>query len=57
MDLAQVKSYLSINSDTHDGTLANIINYATGVVEHYIGQQVWLMIMLKFLMEENQVYL
>ena len=40
VDLAQVKSYLSINSDTHDGTLANIINYATGVVEHYIGQQV-----------------
>ena len=38
--LPQVKSYLSINSDTHDGTLANIINYATGVVEHYIGQQV-----------------
>ena len=38
--LAQVKSYLSINSDTHDGTLANIISYATGVVEHYIGQQV-----------------
>ena len=28
VDLAQVKSYLSINSDTHDGTLANIINYA-----------------------------
>ena len=40
VDLAQVKSYLSINSDTHDGTLANIINYATGVVEHYIGQQI-----------------
>tara|TARA_R110001592_G_scaffold50745_2_gene156767 strand:- start:2204 stop:3541 length:1338 start_codon:yes stop_codon:yes gene_type:complete len=40
VSLAQVKSYLSINSDTHDGTLANIISYATGVVEHYIGQQV-----------------
>ena len=26
------KSYLSINSDTHDGTLANIINYATGLL-------------------------
>ena len=38
--LAQVKSYLSINSTTHDGTLSNIISYATGVVEHYIGQQV-----------------
>ena len=39
--LAQVKSYLSINSTTHDGTLSNIISYATGVVEHYIGQQVF----------------
>jgi hypothetical protein len=38
--LPQVKSYLSINSTTHDGTLSNIISYATGVVEHYIGQQV-----------------
>lgn len=38
--LAQTKSYLSINSTTHDGTLSNIISYATGVVEHYIGQQV-----------------
>ena len=38
--LAQVKDYLSIASDKHDGTLTNALNYATAVVEHYIGQQV-----------------
>ena len=38
--LEQVKSYLSISSTTHDATLSNILLYATGVVEHYIGQQV-----------------
>ena len=38
--LAQVKDYLVISSNTHDGTLTNAINYATAVVEHYIGQQV-----------------
>jgi hypothetical protein len=38
--LAQVKDYLSISSNTHDGTLTNALNYATAVVEHYIGQQV-----------------
>ena len=40
IDLAQVKDYLSISSTTQDARLANIINYATGVVEHYIGQEV-----------------
>ena len=38
--LAQVKDYLSISSDKHNGTLTNALNYATAVVEHYIGQQV-----------------
>ena len=38
--LADVKDYLSINSDTHDGRLANATNYACGVVEHYIGREV-----------------
>ena len=37
--LTQVKDYLSISSNTQDARLANIINYATGVVEHYIGQE------------------
>lgn len=39
ISLAQVKDYLSISSNTQDARLANIINYATGVVEHYIGQE------------------
>ena len=38
--LADVKDYLNISSDTHNGTLTNAISYATAVVEHYIGQQV-----------------
>ena len=38
--LAQVKDYLSISSSSHDGTLSNALNYATAVIEHYIGQQV-----------------
>lgn len=38
--LAQVKDYLSISSNTADARLANIISYATGVVEHYIGQEI-----------------
>ena len=37
--LAQVKDYLSISSTVQDARLANIISYATGVVEHYIGQE------------------
>lgn len=39
VNLTQVKDYLSISSNTQDARLANIINYATGVVEHYIGQE------------------
>jgi len=38
--LPQVKDYLSISSNTQDARLSNIISYATGVVEHYIGQEV-----------------
>lgn len=38
--LAQVKDYLSISSNTQDARLSNIISYATGVIEHYIGQEV-----------------
>lgn len=38
--LPQVKDYLSISSNTQDARLANIVSYATGVVEHYIGQEV-----------------
>lgn len=38
--LAQVKDYLTISSNTYDAKLSNIINYATGVIEHYIGQEV-----------------
>lgn len=38
--LNQVKDYLSISSNTQDARLSNIVSYATGVVEHYIGQEV-----------------
>jgi hypothetical protein len=38
--LAQVKDYLSISSNTQDARLSNIVSYATGVIEHYIGQEV-----------------
>jgi len=38
--LDQVKDYLSISSTTADARLSNVINYATGMVEHYIGQEV-----------------
>jgi len=38
--LPQVKDYLSISSTTADARLSNVINYATGMVEHYIGQEV-----------------
>ena len=40
VDLAQVKDYLSISSNTQDARRANVINYATSMVEHYIGQEV-----------------
>ncbi len=38
--LAQIKDYLSISSNTQDARLSNIISYATGVIEHYIGQEI-----------------
>ncbi len=38
--LAQIKDYLTISSDKHDGSISNAISYATAVVEHYIGQQI-----------------
>jgi len=40
ISLEQVKDYLSISSNTQDARLSNIVSYATGVVEHYIGQEV-----------------
>lgn len=40
ISIDQVKDYLSISSNTQDARLSNIISYATGVVEHYIGQEV-----------------
>lgn len=38
--LPQIKDYLSISSNTQDARLSNIVFYATGVIEHYIGQEV-----------------
>ena len=38
--LADVKDYLSISSTTQDGRISNTILYATGMVEHYIGQEI-----------------
>lgn len=40
VSLPQVKDYLSISSNTQDARLSNVIFYATGVIEHYIGQEV-----------------
>jgi hypothetical protein len=40
ISIDQVKDYLSISSNTQDARLSNVISYATGVVEHYIGQEV-----------------
>ena len=40
VSLAQVKDYLSISSNTADARISNVIHYATGMVEHYIGQEV-----------------
>lgn len=40
VNLAQIKDYLSISSNTQDARLSNIIFYATGVIEHYIGQEI-----------------
>jgi len=38
--LADVKDYLSISSTTQDTRITNAITYATGMVEHYIGQEI-----------------
>lgn len=38
--LPQIKDYLSISSNTQDARLSNIVFYATGVIEHYIGQEI-----------------
>ena len=38
--LADVKDYLSISSTTQDARITNAITYATGMVEHYIGQEI-----------------
>jgi hypothetical protein len=38
--LAETKDYLSITSTTHDGRLANLISFACGAVENYIGREV-----------------
>ena len=38
--LAEVKDYLTINSNTHDGRLSNLISFACGAVENYIGREV-----------------
>lgn len=38
--LDQVKDYLTISGNTADARLSNLIHYATGVIEHYIGQAV-----------------
>ena len=38
--LPQTKDYLSISSNTQDARLSNIVSYATGVIEHYIGQEI-----------------
>tara|TARA_Y100001963_G_scaffold160148_1_gene268291 strand:+ start:7898 stop:9256 length:1359 start_codon:yes stop_codon:yes gene_type:complete len=40
VNITQVKDYLSISSTTNDARLSNVINYATGAIEHYIGQPV-----------------
>lgn len=38
--LPQIKDYLTISSNTYDAKLSNIFNYATSVIEHYIGQEI-----------------
>jgi len=40
VSLAEIKDYLSINSTTHDGRLSNIIGFACGAVENYIGREI-----------------
>ena len=38
--LAETKDYLSITSTTHDTRLSNLIGFACGAVENYIGREV-----------------
>ena len=38
--LAETKDYLSITSTTHDARLSNLIGFACGAVENYIGREV-----------------
>lgn len=40
VSLAQTKNYLNITSSNEDARLSNLISYACGVVENYIGQEV-----------------
>lgn len=40
VNLAQIKNYLSITSTNEDARLSNLISYACGAVENYIGQEV-----------------
>ena len=40
VSLEETKNYLSITSTTHDGRLANLIGFACGAVENYIGREV-----------------
>ena len=37
--LPEIKSYLTISSETHDANLSLLITYACAVVESYIGQE------------------
>ena len=54
--LADVKDYLNISSDTHNGTLTNAISYATAVVEHTtLVNKFLLTTILKYLMAERQL--
>lgn len=40
VSLSDIKNYLQITSNTHDAQLQSSIDYATGVVEHYIGYEI-----------------
>lgn len=40
VSLAQVKNYLNISSTNEDARLSNLISFACGAVENYIGQEI-----------------
>lgn len=40
VSLGTAKEYLEINSDTHDNLISNVLFYATGIVENYIGMEI-----------------